>query len=502
MSKKKNLNKKKKIIIVGAGPGGLTAGMILSSRGFDVEIYEKQDRVGGRSRNITQDGFNFDMGPTFLMMKFLLDEMFELAGEDIDDYMKSTRLDPMYTLDFGDFQMDISGDREKMKSEINKHFPGEAEKLDKFFQREGERFEKLYPVLKKNYNSIFSFLSPIMLKALPHLPKEKSLYDYLGNYFDSHKLRLAFTFQAKYLGMSPFECPALFVILPYLEHKFGIFHVEGGLSKISESMAQVINKKGGKIHLNSSIKQLIVDEKRKVNGIILNDGTHKIADEVILNADFAYAMNNLIPKGVLKKYSPENIQKKKFSCSTFMIYLGIKGEFPEMKHHTIYFTNNYKQNLEDIFNNYKVTDDFSFYVRNASVTDKTVAPKGMTNLYILVPVPNNKSGHDWESDKKKMRDAVLSRFKERTSIHDLEDRIVTEHIITPNDWEDQNIHLGAVFNLNHSMDNLLLNRPHNKFEELDNLYLVGGGTHPGSGLPTIYESGRIASDLITKKYKK
>ncbi len=492
---------KKKILIVGAGPGGLTSGMILASRGFDVSIYEKGVNVGGRNGEIKKDGFTFDIGPTFLMMKFILDEMFTECGEKSEDYMKFVKLDPMYRLIFDNFSMDIFEDKEKMKKEIQKYFPQQEEKLDDFMKRESKRFEKIYPIMQKEQDSFWNFFTPVFIKALPHIPLKTSIFNYLGKYFDQEKLRLAFTFQAKYLGMSPFECPALFVILPYVEHKFGMFHVEGGLSAISKSMAKVIEKKGGKIYLNQGVKEVIVKDKKAVGLEFLN-GEKVYGDEIIMNADFAYAMNNLMPKDSLKKYRKEKIEKKKYSCSTFMMYLGIKGEYPDIKHHTIVFSKNYKKNLDTIFKEYSLSDDFSIYIRNASVVDKTIAPEGMSNLYILAPMPNNKSKIDWDKEKHKIRQLILNVIKERTSFGDISDKIVTEHIITPSDWEKSGVYLGAVFNLAHSFDQLLMLRPHNKFEEVDNMYLVGGGTHPGSGLPTIYESGRIASNLISKKYLK
>jgi len=486
---------KKKIVIIGAGPGGLTAGMILAARGHDVHIYEKEAQVGGRNGIIKKDGFSFDIGPTFLMMKFILDEIFAAAGEKSDQYLKFTRLDPMYRLMFEDFSMDISDDRDTMRREIQKNFPGQESGLDDFMKKESKRFEAVYPIMQKSQASFWNFFTPVFLKALPYIPIHKSLYSYLGNYFDTEKLRLAFTFQAKYLGMSPFECPGFFIILPYVEHKFGIFHVEGGLSMISTQMAEVFRMKGGTLHLNAPVKRILLEGKRSI-GVELASGEQVLSDDVIINADFAYAMNTLFPPGMLKKYSPDKLERKKYSCSTFMLYLGVKGEYPEMKHHTIIFSSNYKKNTHDIFKEFTLSDDFSMYVRNASVTDKTLAPSGMSNIYVLVPMPNNKSKIDWEKEKSRVREMALDVLEKRTPLKNIRDNIVTEHIITPADWEKSGVYLGAVFNLAHGFDQLLMLRPHNTFEEAEHVYLVGGGTHPGSGLPTIYESGRIAADLI------
>lgn len=491
---------KKKIIIVGAGPGGLTSAMLLAHRGFDVEVFEKNASVGGRNGEIDVDGFRFDIGPTFLMMKFVLDKVFEEAGASSGERLKFTRLDPMYRLVFDTFEMDISDDPEKMKREIAKYFPGSEAGLERFLEREAKRFRAIYPCLEKDYSSWRAYLRPTFLKALPYIPFGRSLFQYLGNYFDAEKLRLSFTFQAKYLGMSPWECPGFFIILPYIEHAFGVWHVEGGLSAISRAMAAVAEKNGARIRLNTPVKRIIVEE-RTAKGVVLEDGREVRGDDVVINADFAYAMTHLIPPGVLKKYTPEKVAKKRYSCSTFMLYLGVDKIYSDLPHHTIVFAKDYRTNVEDIFKRFDLSQDTSVYVRNAAPLDPTGAPEGKSGLYILVPVANNTSRIDWSKEKQAFRERVLDIIESRTSLRDLRQHIVAERIITPDDWErDAHVFLGATFNLAHTLDQMLYLRPHNKFEELEHCYLVGGGTHPGSGLPTIYQSGRIAADMISRRH--
>jgi phytoene desaturase len=300
--------------------------------------------------------------------------------------------------------------------------------------------------------------------------------------------------------MSPWECPAFFVILPYIEHAFGVFHVQGGLSDISNAMAKVAEKYGARIHLNAPVKQLLI-EKGAVKGVVLEDGRKILADETIVNADFAHAMHSLVPPRILKKYAPEKLKKKQFSCSTFMLYLGLDKIFADLPHHNIVFARDYHKNTDDIFRNLKLSDDISFYIRNSSVTDPLVAPEGKSGIYILVPVPNNSSGIDWEKETPRFRDLVLDAIASRTTLGDLRPHIEVERVITPAEWGERGVYLGATFNMAHSMNQMLYFRPHNKFEELDRCYLVGGGTHPGSGLPTIYQSGLIAAHLIGKKYR-
>ncbi|MFN3550912.1 MAG: phytoene desaturase family protein [Endomicrobiia bacterium] len=492
--------KNKKIVIIGAGPGGLTAGMILSYRGFDVTIFEKEKNVGGRNSPIYLGQYIFDTGPTFLMLKFILDEMFEEVSIKSENILQFKKLEPMYRIIFNDKKVFVYSDHQKMLQEIVKHFPGNEKGLDKFLKREEVRFRRLFPCLQIPYLSYWKVFNKNFLFAIPYFSFGKNLFDNLGKYFFDEQLKLTFTFQAKYLGMSPWECPAAFTMIPFIEHAYGIYHTIGGLFKISEAMSKVIKGNNGKIFTNTRIKQLLLEGK-SVKGVILENGEKIFADEVIINSDFSYSVTNLLPNGILKKYSKQNIDRKNFSCSTFMIYLGIKKKY-DIAHHNIIFADDYRKNVENIFKNKVWSEDMSFYIQNASITDDTLAPQGKSTIYILVPVPNKMNCKiDWQREKISFADQVLSKVVQKTELKDLISNIEVKKIITPDDWVyDYNVYVGATFNLAHNMKQMLFLRPHNKFEELENCYLVGGGTHPGSGLPTIYESGRITANLISKKY--
>lgn len=484
LSKKMNKeqkNNKKKVIIVGAGPGGLTAGMLLSNKGHDVQIFEKEKDVGGRNSCIISKGFKFDIGPTFLMLKPILDEVFLEAGENIDDYLKFYDLDPMYHLVFKDKSIKMTNNHDDMRERIKKTFPGNEKGFDFFLKNEKKRFDVAYPCLQKDYSKFYNLFNKNLMKFIPRLSFPKSMYGILSKYFKDEDLKMAFTFQSKYLGMSPWDCPAAFTMIPFIEHNFGIQHVEGGLSEISQAMKKVILKKGGKIHLNKKVTQI------KDNFIILEDRKKVLADKIIINSDVGYAMKKLLKE--------KDFKNKKFSCSTFMVYLGLNKKI-NLEHHTVFFSDNYKEYVDSIFGGKKINKDISFYVRNASPIDKKVAPKDKYNIYILVPVPNNKSKINWDTQKKDFRDLVIKKFEEKIGTS-ISKNIITETIITPKDWEEKyNVFLGATFNLAHTLSQMLYFRPHNKISK--NIYLVGGGTHPGSGLPTIYESGRITANLIIK----
>jgi len=386
-----------------------------------------------------------------------------------------------------------------MREEIRRLFPGNQGGLDRFLDQERKRYEYLFPCIQKDYSTFASLVSWTLLRAVPYLSPFKSLFDNLGRYFDDEKLKLSFTFQAKYLGMSAWECPALFTMLPFVEHEYGIYHVIGGLNQISRAMAKVVEEAGGKIHAATPVKSLWI-EGRTVRGVRLENGESVPGDVVVVNADFAHAMSHLVEPGVLKKYSRENLRKREYSCSTFMIYLGVKTRYA-MDHHTIVFAKDYRTNVRSIFRDRTLSDDMSFYVQNASVTDPTLAPEGKSTIYILVPIGNRLAATDWSKEREPFKHRILDLVTRRTPMKDLRDQIEVERVVTPLDWEAKGrIYLGATFNLSHTFSQLLYLRPRNRFEELDNCYLVGGGTHPGSGLPTIYESARISSNLICRQH--
>lgn len=487
------------IAVVGAGPGGLTAAMLLAARGFKVTVCEKDGQVGGRNAAIMRNGYKFDTGPTFLMMNFILDEVFEEAGRRIGDYLKCVKLEPMYRLQFTNKRIEPTTNRDAMLQQMEGFFPGSGIGYDKFMTVERERFRRMYPCLQKDYGSFWQYFSKNMRHALPKLSIGRSLFSVLGDYFgDDEQLKLSFTFQSKYLGMSAWECPGAFAILPYVEHAFGIYHVIGGLSEISEAMARVCGELGVNLRLSSPVKQLLL-EGRSVRGVELTSGEKIFADETVLNADFGYAMKHLVPPGVLRKYSPDKVDARDYSCSTFMLYLGLDKVY-DLPHHTIFFAGDYRKNISDIFRTKRLSDDISFYVRNASIIDPSLAPAGHSSVYVLVPVPNRTAKIDWSREERAFRDRVIAAMETRGGMTNLRQHLREEVVFTPQTWQDMNIQFGATFNLAHSLGQMLYFRPRNKFEELDNCYLVGGGTHPGSGLPTIYESGRIAANLISRRY--
>ncbi len=493
-------NQPRNAVIVGAGPGGLAAAMLLAKSGVKVTIVEKRDQVGGRTSTWDQDGYKFDIGPTFFLYPRVLKEIFAASGYDLDREVPMTRLDPQYRLVFGSGgELLATPNVEKMEKAIAAISPEDARRFHQFLTLNRIKLEKFLPFLQSPFESWKDLAKPGMLNLLPLLAPWRSLDSDLQMHFKDDRIRLGFSFQSKYLGMSPFRCPSLFSILSFLEYEHGVFHPTGGCGAVTKTMARIAREMGVEILLNEPVERVLI-EKGKAIGV--KTANHSLpADAVVVNADFAGAMKRMVPNHLRDKWTNEKLAKKKYSCSTFMMYLGIDGRYDDVSHHTIYLAENYKQNLRDIEELHQLSDNPSFYVQNAGVTDPTLAPDGKSTLYVLLPVTHESSNVDWRKETPRYRDLALKQLA-KIGITDVEKRIRTEKIITPEGWKNEfDLYKGATFSMAHSLDQMLHLRPHNRFEDIDQMYLVGGGTHPGSGLPVIFESARITSRLLLEDLK-
>jgi phytoene desaturase len=489
---------RKKVIIIGAGPGGLACAMLLAARDFDVTVLERGSKVGGRTTSIEGDGFRFDAGPTFFLYPVVLEEIFAAVGRNLHNEVKLIRLDPQYRIIFGQGgELQATGDIERMEKQIAAISPEDAPAFRRFMDDNRLKLQRFKPCLESPFLSWRDVATRRMMKLLPLLRPHRSLDSELGRYFSEPRIRLAFSFQSKYLGMSPFRCPSLFSILSFIEYEHGVFHPQGGCSAVVEAMARVATDLGVKILLNREVTEVLFDGQKAVG---VRAGEDMRADAVVINADFARAMRRLVPAHLRRRWSDGKIEKKKYSCSTFMMYLGLEGGQDHLAHHNIFIAADYLNNMRDIEARHVLSENPSFYVANPSRTDDTMAPPGMSVLYVLVPVSHMHPNINWPRMRDPFRAATLKHLR-HIGVEDVEKRIRFERICTPADWESKfEIFRGATFNLAHNLGQMLHLRPRNRFEELENVYLVGGGTHPGSGLPVIFESARITSRLLQEDF--
>lgn len=484
----------KQVLIIGAGPGGLASSILLAAAGVRVKIVERLPIIGGRTSSIEADGFKFDLGPTFFLYPRVLEEIFRAAGTNLRDEVDLVRLDPQYRIQFGaGGKLDCTSDIAAMENQIAALSPKDAPGFRRFLDENRAKLAAMEPCLESPFLGWQDLLQMRLLKMLPMLRPHQSVDTYLQRFFSDERVRLAFCFQSKYLGMSPFRCPSLFSILSFLEYEYGVFHPIGGCAAVTAAMARVAERLGVEICLNEPVEEILFAGRRAV-GVRTTTSTHR-ADAVVINADFARSMEKLVPDHLRRRWTDKKLAKKKYSCSTFMMYLGVEGTF-DLPHHTIHIAEDYAKNLDEIENQHVLSDNPSFYVQNACVTDPTLAPRGHSALYVLAPVTHQHANVDWRLEQPRFRALLLNQIKKAG--YDLDPaRIRYERVITPADWDTRyEIYRGATFNLAHTLDQMLHLRPRNRFEDLDGVYLVGGGTHPGSGLPVIFESARISSKLL------
>ncbi len=482
-----------RVAVIGAGPGGLASAMLLASAGARVTVFERDHAVGGRTKTVTAPGgYRFDIGPTFFLYPRILREIFQACGEDLDAHVDLRKLDPQYHVVFEDGgDIRATPDLDRLAAEIARIAPEDAKNVRRFFSENRRKLDLFRPILEQPFGKPTDVISPAMLQALPMMRPLSTVDKDLRRYFADPRVRLTFSFQTKYLGMSPFQCPSLFTILSFLEYEHGVFHPMGGCGEVSSAMARVAEKLGVDIRLGQDVERVIYEGGR-ATGVEVGGERHAF-DAVVINGDFAHAARRLIPEEYRPRWKNAKLDKARISCSTFMMYLGLEGDVGDLEHHTILLSRDYERNIRDI-SECRIPEDPSLYVQHAGRTDPSMAPKGHTSLYVLVPVPNLRSGTDWETLAPQFRAMTLKRL-EKLGLFNIEERIRYERIITPAQWQgDFGVNEAATFNLSHDLGQMLYFRPHNRFGR--GVYLVGGGTHPGSGLPVIYEGARITAKLL------
>ena len=479
--------------VIGAGPGGLAAALLLARAGLRVTLYERAGQVGGRTRTITAPGgYRFDLGPTFFLYPRILREIFASCGADLDRMVELRRLDPLYRLVFeGGGELAASASPERMARDIAALSPADGPRVAGFLADNRQKLAAFRPVLENPFTRITDYLRPDVLASLGRLRPFTSVDRDLRRHFTDPRVRLAFSFQSKYLGMSPFRCPSLFTILSFLEHEHGVFHPMGGCGAVSEAMAMLARRLGVRIRLGTEVER--IDYAGGRPQAVHAGGSRDEVDAVVIGADFVGAIAQLVPEPVRRRWGDRRIDRARLSCSTLMFYLGIEGEVPDLDHHTILLAKDYRQNIREIEQGI-LPPQPSIYVQHAGFTDSGMAPPGHASLYVLVPVPNLRAKIDWQAELPRYRRLVLERLR-HLGLDDLERRIRFERVVTPNDWQDEfRVGRGATFNLAHDLRQMLWFRPHNRFAP--GTYLVGGGTHPGSGLPVIFEGARISVRLL------
>ncbi len=483
----------KNAVIIGAGLGGLSAAVRLAKKGFAVTVLEKNETVGGKV-NIVEaaGGYNFDTGASLLTMRGVLEELFVFAGKRAEDYLEIVPLEPICRYFWSDgARFDASTNLEKTESEIEKlASPGEVENFRRFLadaKRKYEVAEKTF--LAHSLNDLPRLLRPKYLRDLLALSSMRTLDAHVRNYFQSPKLRQLFNRFATYNGSSPFQTPATFALIPYVEFGLGAWYVKGGIYEIPKALAKLAGELDAEIRTSCEVEKIIVRDKKAI-GVRLAGGGELKSDFVIANSDAVETYRNLI------EAKNARIERLEPSSSGFVLLLGVKKRFPALAHHNIFFSDDYRAEFDAIFNRLRPALNPTVYVCATTRTDPAQAPAGCENLFVLVNAPYTSARTNWEKEKRDYRSLIVKKLED-FGLENLENSIEFERIITPDDFEKKyRANRGSIYGVSSNGIFSAFLRPPNKARNIENLYLVGGSTHPGGGIPLVLISGKLATDLI------
>ena len=482
-------------VVIGSGFGGLAAAVRLGAKGYRVTVLEKLDAPGGRAFVYRQDGFTFDAGPTFVTAPFLFEELWKLCGRKLSDDVTLVPISPFYRIRFQDgAQFDYSGDPAAMRAEIARFSPDDVAGYDGYMKASEEifkvGFEQLGDVAFGKWTDM-ARIAPEMIR----LSSYRSVYNLVSKFFRDARLRIVFSFHPLLIGGNPFTASSIYCLIAFLERRWGVHFALGGTGRLVEGLVKLIEGQGGRVVCGREVREILV-RNGKACGARLASNEIIRADLVVSNADSAWTYRHLLPATLRSRWTDRRIERARYSMSLFVWYFGTRRKYPDVPHHTILLGPRYKELLTDIFERKVLADDFSLYLHRPTATDISLAPEGCDAFYVLSPVPHLQSGTDWSVTAEKYRRAI-ARELGNTVLPGLENQVVTSRLLTPQDFQDRlSSFRGAAFGLEPVLTQSAWFRPHNRSEDIDRLYLVGAGTHPGAGLPGVLSSARVLDSIV------
>lgn len=491
----------KKVIIIGSGVGGLSTAVRLLSNGYSVKVYEKEEQIGGKVNLLQTNDFKFDLTASILMTPQDYKNVFEYANKDYNDYLEFIRINPNYRLFYGDrknldFHSDIVKLTNTLESISLKDSIGYFKFLSDIYEKyiiANENF------LQKSNEHIRHYLSPTSLLKALKLNTFTTSYDYISKYIENEKLREFLAFQCLYVGISPFNGPNIYTLIPAITHYYGLWHLKGGMYSYIQALEKLIYELGGVIETKTNVEEIVISENKAI-GIKTENGIEK-GDIIVCNADFPYAVKELIKDSNSKgKYSDEYLDNMKYTCSTFIIYLGLNKKYPNLSVHNIYIGDNFKENIEDPFEG-KIPDNPPLYIYCPSKIDETMASNNKECLSIIVRVPNLLFDNiRWDENTiNTLRQSIFKKLKSIKGLEDIDENIVFESYLTPKNLHSRfNSYGGAAFGLSPTLTQTNYFRPHIKSDTVDNLYFVGSSVHPGSGVSIVLLSSELVTEEILK----
>jgi phytoene desaturase len=461
-----------------------------------VTVLEANEQPGGRASVWKRDGFTFDAGPTVITAPYLLDELFSLVGRDRRDYFSLVPVDPFYRVEFDDGStFDYVGDDERLLENIRRFNPADVENYQRMVAKAKEIFDIGYLQLA---DKPFDRLSE-MLRVVPdmlRLSSYRSVYGLVASFIEDERLRQVFTFQPLLVGGNPFQTSSIYMLIHWLERKWGVHYAIGGTTAIVQALTRLLGEIGAEVRMNSPVAEIEVGAGGKVSGVRLESGERIAADLVVSNADPSVVYTKMIAPQHRRKYTDSWVARRRQSMSLFVTYFGTKKTYPDIKHHTIILGPRYKELLDDIFNKRILAEDFSLYLHAPTRSDESMAPPGHECFYVLSPVPNDKSGIDWEEHAAEYQERILS-FLERTHLPGLRENLVTAFSVDPRYFGGRLRSAdGAAFGLEPRLEQSAYFRYHNKSDDVGNLFFAGASTHPGAGVPGVLCGAKVLEHTL------
>ena len=494
---------KKHVVIIGAGLGGLATALRLGYNGFRVTVLEKQASPGGRSNLLAENGFRADTGPTILVMKSAFEELYRSIGEDFNQRLRLVQLDPNYRIYYHDgSSLDLYSNMAMLASEIERLYPGGAERLFRFIGAGARKYELGMDFVDRNFDRLSDLANPAAGLRLLQTQAHQNLYKQVANFFDhDDKLTKAFSFHSMFLGLSPYNALAMYSLITYADMVLGMWFPMGGIYSLITDMLELAASMGVSVRTSAPVAEICIENSRVI-GVRLESGEFIPADLVISNADLPYTYRKLVHPRHRKDYPDQRLERMQYACSGFILFLGIDKKYTHLRHQALYFSADYRANLDAIFKDLELPADPSFHLNVPTVTDPSLAPPGHSLLYLLAPMPNLSAAIDWEQAAPHLREQLLDRLE---TIVDpaIRQHIVWERQYCPTDWQnDINATLGTAFgSLSHGFFQSSYFRPHNKARDIPGLYFVGQGTYPGIGMPMVIISSRLVTERVLSEWK-
>lgn len=482
-------------VVIGSGFGGLAAAVRLGARGWRVTVLERLDQPGGRAAVFRQDGYTFDAGPTIVTAPFLFEELWALCGRRMAEDVTLVPMEPFYRIRFDDGDhLDYSGDAAAMRAQIARISPDDVAGWQAFM-RESEEiyrigFEELGDVPFGRFGDMLK-IAPDLVRLRGHL----SVHALVSRFMRHPKLRTAFSFHPLLIGGNPFAASAVYALINHLEQRWGVHFALGGTGSLVRGLAGLIDGQGNEIRLGQTVEEIVLRDGRAA-GVRLASGETVAADIVVSNADSAWTYGKLLPAAARRRWTDRKLERSRYSNGLFVWYFGTDRRFEDVPHHTILLGPRYRGLIDDIFRHKRLAEDFSLYLHRPTATDSSLAPSGGDAFYVLAPVPNLSGSVDWTTEAEPFRRRIEAHLA-ATVLPGLPGAVATSRMMTPLDFRDRllSVH-GAGFGLEPVLTQSAWFRPHNRSEDVANLFLVGAGTHPGAGLPGVLSSARVLDRLV------